>query len=249
MRGKAGLFSRNPPPFAPSQLSSLTGWWDASDNTTVSSSIGSIVPAANGTAVARWDSKSPALSASNPSGGERPVYSTPSQNGLSSVAFTAANRALFVGGYGGSANFSSLFSESGYAFFAVAKINSAGQRSGIVHEFFDNRHSMFAGGSSSELVARINGVNAITVSYSANIGLWKVLCQRCHVGIQSATIRINGVIAGSAAVSSLQNLNGTWPSISGAECDIGELIVCNSPLSDATVSIVESHLMTKWGIA
>jgi hypothetical protein len=248
MRGKLGVFSRNPPPFEVSQLSSLTGWWDASDNATVSSSIGSITSAANGDAVARWDSKLISQSATNSAGGERPVYSTSSQNGLATVGFSSGNKSLFVGGYGGSVSFDSLLSSSGYAFFAVAKINSSGARSGILHEFSDNRHAMLAGGSSSELVARINGSDAISVSYSANIGTWKVLCQRCDIGRQSATIRINGSEVGSAAVSSLQNLSGAWPTISGADCNIGELIVCNSPLSDERVSNVESYLIDKWAI-
>jgi len=254
MIGKAGLMSRRIA-FSPTQLPSLSAWWDASDSATLQddSSGGSPV-AADGDVAYIEDKSGNGRHWSNPVSGQLPIRKTSVQNSLDVVRFDGSTSRLY-------SNFTleDVITSTAYTVFAVAKCSTASFNSGTppANEFLfaENFDSGFGAlyFRSSDLVGAMGydsapGNDAAETAYT--IGSWAVFTQRWDG--TDLSIRVDGGTAASTASEELvtlgnpatlgfQDYNNTY-----FDGDLGELLVFNVALSDSDREKVESYLADKW---
>jgi hypothetical protein len=250
MRGKLGFFSR--PPLTPDMVSGLTGWYDASDSSTLydATSGGSLVSADS--TVARWEDKSGSgrhLTQSTSS--ERPTRKTNIKNGLDVLRFDGSND-----NFGSSFNFEDLISLSASTVFLVGKATSnSSPDSFFAADTFISESVGYAfffsiEGTIARVVASDSGTNTrfCTVSYST--GEWATLSAR-HNGATIAA-RSNRSDGGSATLVTRASGHGTLRigcNVSKGRCvngDIAEIVFYNTSLSDSDRDSVESYLVNKW---
>lgn len=255
MRCKAGLFSRYVP-FSPAVIAGLTGWWDASDSSTLfdATSGGSTV-AADGD-VARWEDKSAnGRHFSQSTAASRPVRKTAIKNGLDVVRFDGTNdfmASIWL--------LADIIAASSHTVFAVAAASAATTddatygNAAIIQDEPDYTATGLFAFRSSNLVSSYgwDGAAHQVASKAYTIGGWKVFTSQHGSGALS--LRVNGAGGGSdASISELAFFGSTarLGSEYGAflDGDVAEVVAYNVALSAGDREAVESYLTDKWGIS
>lgn len=259
MRGKLGLVERFRQ-ITPETISGLTGWWDASDSTTLydATTGGSAVAADGG--VARLEDKSGnGRHFIQSTSAARPARKTSVQNSLDVLRFDGSDDTL-----GGNVfYFDDIVAAGGYTIFSVAKCTAASfnDSSPVANEFLLSENSGGYGAfyfRSTNLVGAMGfsngtapaGLHSVTTAYT--IGNWAYFTQKWDGS--NLSIRSNG---GSPASTASDNLFAFTTSVSLGEQvsggtffegDLGELVVYNVALSDTDRNAIESYLSAKWGL-
>lgn len=252
MRGKAGRFSRLVP-ISPTDLSGLTGWWDASDSATMfdATTGGSAVAADGG--VARFEDKSGnGRHWTQGTGASQPVRKTAIQNGRDVLRFDGTNDNM-----GQSTTYGTLQSSSQSSVFVVANADTVSTDSTLPYQ----NQVVFAEEAAGHgaFMLRTGTVSAFgydtfwrvaSVSYSPPS--WLVLSS-WHNG-SSLFVQANEGASSSVALNTRTFTNfdlllGANDGLSNFfDGDLAELITYDVALSDADRNAVISYLMTKWGI-
>lgn len=256
MRGKAGLFSRLQP-FAPTSLSGLTAWWDASDSSTLfDADSGGSASAADGEVGRLEDKSGNGRHFTEATSANRPTRKTAQQNGLDVVRFDGTNDRMEV-----ALVFSEFASSNESTVFVVAKAAAVDTDSGT--ESSNDVVLTEAGGSHGFVMLRSNDTAAAfgfgvspfaytTTSLTYVPGGWKVF-STLHDGTDLA-FRINGGSAATGALATrnfmssglvLGRNNAATQFLDG---DVGEIITYNVALSTPDREAVESYLIAKWGL-
>jgi hypothetical protein len=233
-------------PRAAAVLETIAGlqlWLDAADPTVLfdATSGGSLV-AADG-AVARWEDKSVhARHATQATSGSRPIRKSNQRNGLDAILFDGTNDFLSLG---------SITIPASHSVFQVY------QRLGGVESFGiagDPRYASLWW--SDGVLYQISNADFTTHgTSSASTGYF--LVSTIRNATTSIELRRNGSTVSSVTTGAgvTNAASGTWTLIgdrtdgrfhSGNLC---EIIVYDTALSDTNRGLVESYLMTKWGIA
>jgi hypothetical protein len=253
MRGKAGLFSRLVP-FSPASLEGLTGWWDASDSSTLfdATSGGSLVASDGG--VARLEDKSgQGRHFTQSTGGNQPTRKTAQKNGLDVLRFDGTDDRM------SGTTFSNLFNDSAATCFVVAKATTAPTNNAdpwtnaAVLSEGNAGHGFFGVRSNSTAYSfGVDNFDFPVASLSYTAGDW-VCFATDHDG---SLLRVT-VNKTSSATASLNSRTFTFAStVLGAnylpteffDGDVGEIITYNVALSATNRAKVETYLMDKWGI-
>jgi hypothetical protein len=260
MRGKLGLFSRLQP-FSPANLSGLTGWWDASDSSTLfDDTTGGSAVAADGE-VARIEDKSGASRHFTQSSSSfRPIRKTSVKNGLDVLRFDGSNDRM-----SSTAIFSDIVSATASTVFVVANATSLGVNSTVLnanavvlteesgsHGFFATRTngSVFAFATSTAPAS----VNSLII-YGADF--WSVFSSRHSAsnlrarsnGTDSTLPNANGeTISTLGSVSSALRLASNYDASRFFTGDVGEIVAYNVALSVSDRNEVETYLRDKWSI-
>lgn len=253
MKGKAGRFSRFVP-FDPSNLSGLTGWWDASDSSTLfDATTGGSAVAADGEVARLEDKSGNGRHFTQSSSSLRPLRKTAIRNGFDVIRFDGTDD--FVEGDGFA--YFNLQSAAASSIFIVANAATVDTNNAV----FDNEtlfsenaggHAAFALASDDTASAwgYDSSVRTATVAYMP--GSW-VAFSSWHDGSSIYAQSNNG----SPASATLFNRNfdyGTPQLGCNAQNtyffdgDLGEVITYNVALSDSDRGKVISYLMNKWGI-
>jgi hypothetical protein len=255
MRGKAGRLGRFQPPFSPTSLAVLTGWWDASDPGTLfdATSGGSAVSADGG--VARLEDKSGnGRHFTQGTAGNRPKRKTAQRNGLDVLRFNGSSERM------DGPIFSTLFASSASTCFIVAKATTAPSNDATApfnaaalsevagaHGFFGVRSN------STAYSFGLDTESSKQTSLSYTTGNW-VCFSTDH---DSPTFRVT-INKTTSATESLGGRGFTnFSTILGAnynqdffwDGDVGEIITYNVALSATDREAVETYLMSKWGIS
>lgn len=252
MRGKAGRFSREL--LNPASFSGLTGWWDASDASTLfdATSGGSLVLADGG--VARMQDKSGnGRQFIQSSSGSRPARKTAVQNGLDVLRFDGSNDSLSASGF----VFSDIQPAATSTIFiaakatAVTKSISDANNETLLSES-SGAHGHFTVSSNNTISAWNFDGNARRVSASYTAGSW-IVFSAWHTG-SSLLAQINDGSSASDTlntktfVGSAPALGRNWNSTAFFNGDLGELATYDVALSDEARDSVISYLINKWAI-
>lgn len=257
MRCKLGLFCR-PQPKAPSDVANLTGWWDASDASTLyNATTGGSLVAADGQ-IQRWQDKS---------GNGRhfikdyypgPTRKTSVRNSRDVVRFDGTENFLASNGW----TMGSLGSSSGFTVVAALNAeaistNASSPYSNVV--LLSDNWGVFAcfyfKSAGTVGVGLFDGTEReVSTAYTANT--WAVV-SFVYTGSE-IQIRLNGASLDSEAVSASSWLNSnTAYAVHLGEMagfnnffdgDLGELVTYNAGLSAGDRESVETYLMDKWAI-
>jgi hypothetical protein len=257
MRGKAGLFSRFQP-FSPTLVSGLTGWWDASDLSTLfdATSGGSAVAADGG--VARWEDKSGnGRHWTQGTSQWRPARKTSVRNSLDVLRLDASDDRMQSSVW----QWQDITSLDEWSAFAVAKAATISTNSGT-----NQNQAIIAEGNSSNAAFYFRSTGLVggqvlgpgfawqnvTASYTA--GDWKAFSLVFDTSADFA-IRVNGGSPGTLSSPGQPYFTGITPYLgwmpSGSQYfdgDIAEVIFYNVALSATDREAVESYLIDKWAI-
>jgi hypothetical protein len=253
MRGKLGLRSRFVP-FSPADVAGLTGWWDASDSSTLfdATSGGSAVAADGG--VARLEDKSGAgRHFTQSTSGARPLRKTAVRNSLDVLRFDGSDDWL-----DSTIGFSALFTSTATTCFIVAKATNIAwdDTDWSVNQMVLSESlgaQAFFVVRSNSTVRSVGYSFAFTqVSDSYTAGNWIVL-STWHDG-SDLSVAVNGGATQSGSLFTRTFLGdmrvGTNSSANKFfDGDVGEIITYNQSLSAQDREDVESALMSKWAIS
>jgi hypothetical protein len=250
----------------PTELTGLQLWLDASDASTLydATTGGSLVAADGG--VARWEDKSGNSRHFTQSvSGNRPTRKTNQQNGYGTLLFDGSNDQLVGADY--------LDANSGgLTVIVVYKRNATGAKHVLIGKGDTNNFGngwYFVHDLANKLTCEVqvdeNNYMSRSTSSTVTASSYVVATMVCGAGaFQSASMYRNGSslsmdsasVGGSGAqqpdnTSASVTVSG-WVYLGGpfqtANANIAEIIVYNSALSDANRNLVESYLMSKWGI-
>jgi hypothetical protein len=253
MRGKAGRFAGRAP-FDPASVAGLTGWWDASDSSTLfdATAGGSLVDADGG--VARIQDKSGAARHfTQDSSGSRPTRKTSQQNGLDVLRFDGSSD--FMQG----PVFNTLFTADSSTCFVVAKASSvATDGSGpftnaVVIADTSGAHGFFGVRSNGSVYSFGFDGTYFEVSLSYTPGNW--VCLTTDHAAPTLRATVNKATSTTQSLSAKEFTN--FSTILGAnynqtvflDGDVGEVITYNVALGVGDREAVENYLMSKWGIS
>lgn len=254
MRGKAGLFSRFVP-FDPSTLPGLTGWWDASDSSTLfdATSGGSAV-AADGEVARLEDKSGNGRHFTQSTSSLRPLRKTAVQNGSDVVRFDGSDDWMGSNGW----VYSAVQASESSAMFIVAKATTAGTNN--VDAWLNEMIFADAGGNHGAFVLRSNdtvGANGYdgfntgfpTASYVP--GNWVVFSSWHTEGDLFAKIGNDAEafdFLGDRSTTGGSVYLGRNFATARFDGDFGEMITYDVALSEANRNKVISFLMDKWGL-
>lgn len=277
MRGKAGLFSRNPP-FSPASVTGLSAWWDASDGSTLfdATSGGSLVVADGG--VKRWEDKSGnGRHATQSTDANRPTRKTAIKNGLDVLRFDGSNDRLSIPS--STATFKFLHNADSTIFFvgkpgttanpdaryALIDNNNRDITRGVSFNYDDRA----AAARNDQPYFRISASSTIGVSENQNavsadkfpantFSLISIVSTPSAAAASRLAMRTNGGSAFasntlSGAVSSSDAANNLFlgSQVDGNNVlngDIAEILIYNVALSTSDREAVENYLIDKWGL-
>jgi hypothetical protein len=253
MRGKAGRFAQRAP-FDPASLTGLTGWWDASDSSTLfdATTGGSLVDADG--VVARIEDKSGAARHfTQGSSGIQPTRKTSQQNGLDVLRFDGSSDRM------AGPVFNTLFTATASTCFVVAKASSVATddsqlfANAVVLADTSGSHGFFAVRSNATVYSYgfDSGYSQASLSYTP--GNWVCLTTD-HDGV---TLRVTA--NKTTSTTEFLSVRGftNFSTILGAnydqtvflDGDVGEVITYNVALGVGDREAVENYLMSKWGIS
>jgi hypothetical protein len=253
VRCKAGLFSRFVP-LAPGDITGLTGWWDASDSSTLfdATSGGSAV-AADGSVARIEDKSGNSRHFTQGTAGARPLRKTGVQNSLDVLRLDGSDDFL------GSIAFTTLFSRFQLTCFIVAKATtiatdeaSPGFNASV---FSTTAGGVIMFGVKSSGSVFVTGYDIIEkyISQSYTAGNW-ILLTTFYDGT-NLQLRVNGGSTQSVALSAYKQSNvgnlrigANYNSSVVFNGDVGEIITYNQAISTADREGLESVLMDKWAI-
>ncbi len=261
MRGKAGMFSARQPPFSPLSVAGITGWWDASDSSTLfDSTNGGSAVAADGT-VARWEDKSGFGNHwYQDTSTSMPVRKIGVRNSRDVLRFDGTDDAMSLSVW--TPEIGRLVSANAHAVFAVFKADSVSTNDSSDNAYVnvsilsDNGPIytiMYLRSSGVVGTSIFSGLSSTTVkaSRALTVGSWS-----CVTSSHNSTIavRVNGQSSAVSGVAAAQNTASSavlCSSYFGSTFhgDLAELIAYNVALSAAEREAVELYLMDKWAIA
>lgn len=242
-----------PAAWAPSDISGLTVWLDASDSATITSSSG---------AVSQWtDKSSNAYAFTQSTAGAKPTTGTRTQNSKNMLDFDSGD--LLAASSGPQLNSMTLFvvevhdtfgGGTGGRIWSIA--NTSLDRSvGLVNNApYTQAYTMTILGSGG------GSYDRYTANSSATTGTARYVTFRHTYAIDpTRNIYINGSANDGAspftATTNPSNTSGYTMRVGnnsglsvGFDGGIGEMIIYNSALSSTDRATVESYLATKWGL-
>jgi hypothetical protein len=253
---------------SPTQITGLQLWLDASDASTLfNATTGGSLVAADGT-VARWEDKSGnARHATQGTAGSRPARKMAIQAGRDVLRFDGSDDWLT------SADVVDLSSGTAMTCFCVVKRAATGSGHTIIAKYERTPNQASAEDGWLFRFLPSNALNAAfgqdgsysqqTTTSSATASAFSSLSFKATAGSLTTLTAIyqNGVALASTSSGSVQALdNTTYPITIGVQRytgasydlfdgDIAEIIIYNSALSDTNRAVVESYLMSKWGIS
>lgn len=242
--------------WTPSYLSSVTGWWDASDSSTIIESGGQ---------VSQWNDKSAnAVNVLSPFEVNQPETGVRTINGKNALFFDSAYDSFGLGGpYGGTSPQDRLWNGSNSLMMYFVGVADPGSNKGCIFSSFNVRIRWEALGdtffSTSLLVD--NGVGGFT---NSSLGPTNA--------VAAGTPHMRGVIASFAGKAALsESINGTvtgytpafaatpLPTASYSQFRIndgaayftgaiGEMLIVENDNSLDTQQKIEGYLAWKWGL-
>jgi len=265
-------------PFAPTAITGLQLWLDASDASTLyDATTGGSLVSANG-AVARWEDKSGnSRHATQSTSGYRPLRKTAQQNGLAALEFSASsNQRIAVSGSAASLNF---LHASAYTIFCVVRaglaaspnmlnpiVSTISTFSGLpgMAIYHDDRSSIPRSSRIGHSV--LNSSDGILGWTSADnffpANAFGVLTMTGDMTSATASVRATayntaGVSAsapstsGSASVASSQSdfTIGALSEQFWLTGQVAEIVVYNSALSSTDRNSVCAYLTSKWAVS
>jgi hypothetical protein len=244
MIGKAGLFGNRL--LGPADISNLTGWWDASDASTLLAADNSAA-SAGGSVATMNDKSGSGRHFGTTSASERPIRQTGVKNGLDVLRFDGSNDNMAIGSAVVNAAASTVF------VVAAASSISAGTWANIqwnpVVLHGTNSHGYFAVRSTGTVHAYGFDGNFDDSSLAYTEGDWLVF-SAIHDG-STLTARANGVDAAGVAHGTSSPGGTTRLGQSGIEFfqgDVGEVVTYSVALSTEQRDSLELYLRSKWGI-
>ena len=254
MKGKAGRFSRRAP-FSPASVAGLTGWWDASDSSTLfDDPVAGALTVADGV-VARFEDKSGnGRHFAQSTAGKEPLRKTNVINGLDCLRFDGSND--FMSNLEQTAD---LIDADASAVFLVAKAESATSNDASI---FNNQMILSDLGGSHGYFALKSNDTAAAYGYDSDVrtaslayvpGNWTFM-SAWHDG-SDLYASLDGGTPVSVALSTRTFLNFTallgcnFTTATVFHGDIAELITYNQALSASDRGSVESYLADKYGIS
>lgn len=251
MRCKAGLFSRFVP-LAPGDITGLTGWWDASDSSTLfdATSGGSAV-AADGSVARIEDKSGNSRHFTQGTAGARPLRKTGVQNSLDVLRLDGSDDFLQS-----TFTFSNIFTLTQFTCFVVANaatISSTNFSRTFVPAALADQYgwtNFFGVHNTNELLAFAQ-FSEVTDTYAGSA--WLVVAVTYNGSSLSMTV--NGSSAGSISLASISSgvnfanyFIGRSSNATFFNGDVGEIITYNQAISTADREGLESVLMDKWAI-
>ena len=250
----------------PTSITGLQLWLDASDASTLfSATTGGSLVAADG-AVARWEDKSGnGRHFTQSTAGSRPARKTNQQNGRDALLFDGSNDHLIGGDYLDLNGTNQIT-----IFLALKTLTSNASNLEILNKRDDT-------GTDSGWYVNLGATSKLSFAL-VNNATYFVLDSNSAVSANNGAVLSFKTIAGSPSSSQSQYRNGSlvastvsfnetssaaniskavylgildfagtlYRPFAGNFC---EVIIYNAALSDANRSVVESYLMSKWGIA
>ena len=251
----------------PTQIAGLQLWLDAAAPETLfdATTGGSLVAADGG--VARWQDKSGnGRHATQSTSANRPARKTAIQGGLDVLRFDGSNDSLTI------SDFLELSTGQAITALVVIKRGVTGSTHTIVSKF-NQQGSQYSEDGWAFRFLNTNTLNVVyaqdgeytnqTSSSSVSASTFSVLAFKATAGslTTSTVLYQNGIALASSNSGSVQSLDDTNYNVAIGRLpydgnnfdflngDIAEIIIYNSALSNANRSLVESYLMSKWGIA
>jgi len=251
VRCKAGLFSRFVP-LSPGDITGLTGWWDASDSSTLFDATSGGSAVATDGSVARIEDKSGNnRHFTQTTAGARPLRKTGVQNSLDVLRLDGSDDFLQS-----SFTFSNIFTLTQFTCFVVANATTISAsnfvRTSAPPALADTFGftGFFCVHNTNELLSFAQ-FSEVTDTYAGSA--WLVVAVTFNGSNLSMTV--NGSSAGSAALFSIgasaNSANYAIGRSLGATFfngDVGEIITYNQAISTADREGLESVLMDKWAI-
>jgi hypothetical protein len=224
--------------FNPRQLSNLLAWYDASDATTITESSGN---------VSQWDDKSDnANHATQGTGGIQPETDVNTQNGKNVLLFDGDDYMLMPSGVYSVMNGANTM-------FVVSRSDNANVQDSILNWDAGSTVGGLRYKATAGSIEFSNGVFAgVTSTGNTETNFNIIMGRRSGT---TAAISING--ATETTNTTAVNAASTRASIGtfgagGADTltgDIAEIIIYNASLSASDISLVNTYLSNKWGIA
>jgi hypothetical protein len=257
--------------FDPRSIVGIQLWLDAADSATLfdATTGGSLVVANGG--VARWEDKSgQSRHATQSTSGNRPLRKTGVQSSRDVLRFDGTNDFLQV------ADFLDLTAGQSMTIIAAIKRSATNAYHTIVSKYaqsdadddntadgwvfrFESANQLLFSGGINAVAGNSTRVTNSTVDASA----FTILSVKVSAGaISGATLyRNSSTVPSSAIASGAETLENTsFPVLVGAlmytnnvplhylNGDVAEIIIYDTALSDANRELVESYLVSKWGI-
>lgn len=242
------------PPWSPSELASLAGWWDASDSATLfDATTGGSTPT-NGNDVRRWEDKSGAgLHMTSVSAAESPHYATSSLNNKAGLDFDGADDYL---------QRTSVALDGFVSMFAVAAYALGNDCFRIEHGDDAGSDCTFVAGKAGDAFRMRRGANYIVADGTADWAGTAACVMNWNIdgSYASSSYYKNGTAQGkgtdwsSGTVtdgSATKTLFFCSPRSSSTLGDgvLYEVIICNEPLATSDREKVEGYLAHKWGLS
>lgn len=250
----------NPLDLDPASISGLTGWWDASDSSTLfdATSGGSQV-AADGT-VARWEDKSGAGNHwYQDVGTSMPARKTGVRNSRDVLRFDGTDDSMSFSVW--TPNIGLLVSAAAHTVFAVFKAESVSTNDSSDDAYLNVSILSDGGPVYSIMYLRSSGVvgtlvisdwsaTRVKASRSLTVGSWAAVTSRHDSTIAVHVNGEAGTASGAATAVNTVNSAVLGSSYFGSTFhgDLAELITYNVALSATDREAVESYLMAKWGL-
>lgn len=236
------MFSSGLSTFQPKQIPNIKLWLDASNVSNGSNPAG-------GAAVSSWvDLSGVSGNAGQATVGQRPTFQVNIRNGLPAVQFSsAASQCLQV---------SSISVGSQITVFAV--IRQLNPNTWFIEQSPDinSNDGFYMFGNGFAMQAKNSGVNAMTANIAGWLGSSTALGMVRYNGTDAVAWLNGALYPGSTGTGSITNNTVTNVLNIGSRNQSGlffngylhELIIYNSPLTDAQVGLVNEYLRRKWAI-
>ena len=256
-------------------IAGLQAWYDASDASTLydATSGGSLVAADGG--VARWEDRSGnGRHFTQSTSGSRPLRKTAIQGGKAVLRFDGSNDFMSVAN--STATFAFLHSADSTVFAVVKRTGGASgcflntsngggtSHNGSVYAIQSGSgtndrvaHNIFRGQTGTSTCGNGSANGSVAAAFSAFSFVGRPTSEtaslRSAMRINAGSVISNNTETASAGTgNAFANLSvGTdnWNVEQGfCGCDIAELIIYNTALSDTDRAAVEQYLISKWGI-
>ena len=256
---------------APTEITGLQLWLDASDSATLfdATSGGSAVAADGG--VARWEDKSGnSRHATQGTSANRPARKTAIQGGMDVLRFDGSNDVLT------SSDFLDLSSGQAVTVLAVCKRSALGAYHAIVSKFDRTASGAENANTEDGWSFRFTDSNKVDAAFfkdaaattrisnsTVSASAFAVFAMKATAGSLTTTTALyrNGETLATSSSGSVETMDDTSYAMQiGAEAylgqylsffngDIAEIIIYNSALSDTDRAAVESYLLAKWAIS
>ncbi len=244
-------------PFAPTDISGLSLWFDADDPRTLfSNTSGTTRATTDATALALWSDKSGnGRNAYQATGASQPLLKTNILNNKNIVRFDGSNDILAT-----AAAQVANTTDGSFTAFAVAQRTTASGFMTVVNQ--DNSTATrcsqflnFAGNGNVESIGFVGGTPKFAYTLSGTISTSNFYILESTASTSTISAYSNGIVGsgsatgGNLAVPSQAVSLGAYPTgqqyLNG---DIAEVLLYNSVLSSTNRIKVEQYLQNKWGV-